>query len=80
MPDYYSDAQNQKCVKNCTPGTYADNNTRSCVVAGNCSGITVADPLTYRCVSQCSKVPMYFLKPSTNICGPTCSDSLFAYN
>lgn len=80
MPDYYSDALNQKCVKNCTPGTFADWDSRHCVDALNCTGNKVADPLTYRCIDQCSKIPMYFAMPSTNVCGPVCIDGLFAHN
>ncbi len=71
---------NQKCVKNCTGGAYADNDTRSCLAALDCSDDTVADPLTHRCVNQCSKVPMYFVMPSTNVCEPSCVDGLFAFN
>lgn len=40
----------------------------------------MADPLTYRCVDQCSKVPMYFVMRSTNLCGSVCFDQLFALN
>ena len=80
MPDYYSDSNNQKCVKNCTLGAYADAFTRNCVKALDCSGDTVADPLTFRCIAQCSKVPMYYLMPSTNKCEAFCVDGLFAFN
>lgn len=40
----------------------------------------MADPLTYRCIAQCSKVPMYYLMPSTNLCEPSCENELFAFN
>ena len=80
FPDYYSDPSSQECVKNCTNGKFANNFTRSCVTALKCTNDTIGDILTYRCVKQCSKVPMYYWMRSTNLCGPNCLDGLFAFN
>jgi len=79
-PDYYADNNTVSCVLRCTSGTYADVSRRICLPALNCSGTTIADPVSGRCVLQCTKDPMYYLTTETNTCGPTCSSGFFAYN
>lgn len=79
-PNYFADDNYLACVLVCYPGYYADTTTRKCLPAINCSDTTIADPISKRCVFQCTKQPMYYLTIETNLCGPTCSNGQFAYN
>lgn len=68
------------CSKSCTGSLFADNWTRSCLPAINCSNSTIGDPLYYRCVSICPISTPSFLDSSVNLCQSACPIGMFADN
>jgi hypothetical protein len=79
-PDTYADNSTVSCVLRCSNGSYADSARRVCLPPLNCSDTLIADPISGRCVLQCTKDPMYYLTVETNLCGATCNNGSFAYN
>lgn len=46
----FADPLTNLCVPICPANSYADNFTRSCVAAIDCSNQTLGDPVTQKCV------------------------------
>ena len=79
-PDYYADPNTKLCTKECTGGLFADNYTRFCLPAINCSNSTIGDPQYFRCVPVCPIATPSFFDNDTNLCVQVCPFGQFADN
>lgn len=68
----FADPLTSLCVTLCSPGYFADNDTRSCVTSTSCSRNYVGDPLTLRCIPIKSCPSGYFADVVNKICVTRC--------
>ena len=69
----FADSNTNLCIPICPAHHYADNYTRSCVSAIDCSNSTFGDPVTQKCVAAVDCSYGFFVDVSQGLCVVRCS-------